>query len=259
MKNNNNKEYVTEAFNTIRTNMSFLGMDRQIKSILVTSSVKGEGKTMISCNIAKAYSLIKQKVLLIDCDLRNPAIHNTLGITHSRGLTELIFASGEIGEDTDYSDYIVKYQENLDVIIAGFIPPNPSEILSSKRIGIILNHFSSLYDLIILDTPPILLVSDALSLKKYVDGLLFVVKYGFTTREMLTQSMQVFKVAGIKPMACVFNEVQNSIKRSMYSNFYFETSQNKRKRYTKDNSRGRRYQEPPSVDEYPPKRYRRRS
>ncbi len=254
---NNNKEYVAEAFNTIRTNMSFLGMDRQIKSILVTSSVKGEGKTMISCNIARAYSQIKQKVLLIDCDLRNPAIHTTLGITRSQGLTELIFASCEIEEDNDYSDYIVKYRENFDVIVAGFIPPNPSEILSSKRIGIILNHFRSQYDLIILDTPPILLVSDALSLKKYVDSLIFVVKYGFTTREMLKQSMQVFKVAGIKPMACIFNEIQDSIKRSMYSNFYFETSQKKRNRHGEDNSRLSKYAKSRSEDDYQ-KRCRRR-
>ncbi len=235
------KEYVAEAFNTIRTNMSFLGMDKEIKSILVTSSVKGEGKTMISCNMAKAYSLINKKVLLVDCDLRNPAVHNQLGIRGSSGLTELILAGRLSEADEDYSNYIVHYKENFDVMIAGLIPPNPSEILSSKRIELIFNELSKLYDIIIVDTPPVLMVSDALSLKKYADSLLLVIKYGFTTREMLKQSKQVFNVAGIKPTACVFNEVQGSKKRHLYSDpYYYQSDPKEAKLSAQKRSRSKR-------------------
>lgn len=245
---NEHKEHVAEAFNTIRTNMSFLGMDKEIKSILVTSSVKGEGKTMVSCNLAKAYSLIGKKVLLIDCDLRNPAVHNQLGIAGSYGLAELILAGRSFEEGEDYSKYIIHYKENFDVIIAKFIPPNPSEILSSKRIELILKHFGKLYDMIVLDTPPVLMVSDALLLKKYTDSLLLVVKYGFTTREMLKQSKQVFNVAGIKPTACVFNEVQGSKKEYLYSSaYYYQSNSSPKEPAAGKKSRSKRNAEPPDA------------
>lgn len=216
----NYKENVMESFNTIRTNIDFLRMDLDIKNILVTSSVKGEGKTFIACNIAKAYSQIKKKVLLVDCDLRNPSVHKVLEIAYGKGLAEMIIAGYETGTDHDYCEYIINYKDSLDVIISGIVPPNPSELLSSKRIEAIFNHFKEIYDVIILDTPPILLVSDALSLQKHMDGVLMVVKYGFTTNEMLRKSNQVFKVAGIKPMAYVFNAVPTNQKKYLYYNDY---------------------------------------
>jgi capsular exopolysaccharide synthesis family protein len=223
----NYQKYIAEAFNTIRTNMGFLGMDKEMKCILVSSSVKGEGKTYISCNLAKAYASIHKKVLLIDCDLRNPAVGDALGIDKEKGLTELIISGEGADKKEDYSGYIFHYEENLDVIVAGFLPPNPAELLSSRRIEIILECLKKQYDIILLDTPPILMVSDALSLNKYADGILMVVKYGFTTREMIKQSAQVFRVAGIKPTACVFNEVPESRKRYLYNYSYYAGSDKK--------------------------------
>lgn len=226
-----NKEIALETFNTIRTNINFLGMDKEMKVLMVTSSIKNEGKTTMSCNIANSYASIKKKALLIDCDLRSPKVSKELNVHKQKGLPDLIMA--EKGEGTDYQEYIVKINEYFDVITAGFRPPNPSELLSSKRLELILKHLREQYDIIILDTPPILLVSDAISLQNLVDGILLVIKYGYTTKEALNESKRVFEVAGIRPTACIFNAVPNVKKKSLYYGYYGYVGNEKSKPVTK--------------------------
>ena len=213
-----NHEIVAETFNTIRTNINFLGMDKEMKVILVTSAVKNEGKTTVSCNIACAYASIKKKALLIDCDMRNPSVAKELGIITPKGLTDMIMA--ERGAGKDYAEYIHKVNDYFDVIPAGFRPPNPSEMVSTKRLEQIIHNLRQQYDIVILDTPPVLLVSDAVSLQRLADGILLVVKYGYTTKEALRESKRVFEVAGIRATACIFNSVPNVKKRNMYYGYY---------------------------------------
>lgn len=215
---NISREIMMEIYNTIRTNINFLGMDREMKVFMVTSSVKDEGKTSVSCNIANSFASIKRKVLLIDCDLRNPSVNKELCIFKQKGLTDMIIA--EKGTGIEYHEYTARISEYLDVIPSGFRPPNPSEMLSSKRLELIMKHLRTQYDIIILDTPPVLIVSDAVSLQKLVDGVLLVIKYGYTTREALKESKKVFEVAGIRPTACIFNSVPNVKKRNMYYGYY---------------------------------------
>ena len=212
------QEIVMETFNTIRTNINFLGMDKEMKVFMVTSSVKNEGKTTVACHIASAYASIKKKVLLIDCDMRNPSVGKELGIIKPKGLADMIMA--ERGEGKDYQDYIYKINEYFDVIPSGFRPPNPSEMVSSKRLEHIITNLRHQYEIIILDTPPVLLVSDAVSLQRLVDGILLVIKYGYTTKEALRESKKVFEVAGIRPTACIFNSVPAVKKRNMYYGYY---------------------------------------
>lgn len=227
-----NQEIVMETFNTIRTNINFLGMDKEMKVFMVTSAVKNEGKTTVACHIASAYATIKKKVLLIDCDMRNPSVSKELGIIKPKGLADMIIA--ERGDGKDYNEYIHKINEYFDAVPSGFRPPNPSEMVSSKRLEMIINHMRGLYDIIIMDTPPVLLVSDAVSLQRLVDGILLVIKYGYTTKEALRESKKVFEVAGIRPTACIFNSVPNVKKRNMYYGYYGymedETKKNEKKK-----------------------------
>jgi capsular exopolysaccharide synthesis family protein len=215
-----NEIQVIETFNTIRTNIGFLGMDREMKVFLVTSAVKGEGKTTIACRIAESYASMKKKVLLVDCDLRNPSVNRELCIYRHRGLVDLILAEKGDRECADLSDFLVSVNAYLDVILSGQKPPNPLELLSSKRIEIIFKHLRQFYDIILLDSSPILIVSDAISLQRLADGILLVAKYGFTTAEMLKESKRQMEVAGVKPAACILNAVPGPKKRELYYGYY---------------------------------------
>ena len=226
----NNKVQVIEAFNTVRTNIGFLGMDREMKAFLVTSSVKGEGKTTIACRLAESYASMKKKVLLVDCDLRNPSVNRELCIYRHRGLVDLILAEKGDKECADLSDYMVSVNGYLDVILSGQKPPNPLELLSSRRIELILKHLRQFYDIILLDTPPILLVSDAISLQRLTDGILLVVKYGFTTAEMLQECKRQMEVASVKPTACILNGVPCPKKQKLYYGYPDESSMGKTKK-----------------------------
>lgn len=214
------EQQIIETFNTIRTNIGFLGMDREMKAFLVTSSVKGEGKTTIACRIAGSYASMKKKVLLVDCDLRNPAVDRELGVFKQRGLVDLIMAGKGDRDCADLSDYMVNINAYFDVITSGQRPPNPLELLSSRRIELILKHLRQFYDIILLDTPPVLIVSDAISLQRLADGILLVVKYGFTTAEMLKESRRQMEVAGVKPAACILNGVPSLKKKKLYYGYY---------------------------------------
>ncbi len=201
-----------EAFNTIRTNLGFLCPDRKMKVFLVTSCVKGEGKTLVACNIANAYASVKNKVLLIDCDLRDPSVNSELEFPFKKGLAELIAEK----EEEELTEYLIEVNGYLDVLPAGALPENVPALLSSKRLGVLLAQFRELYDIIILDTPPVLLVSDALLLRALADGVLMVIKDGYTTKTFIKDTKRVFDVAGIKPTACILNAVSDKKSKGKY-------------------------------------------
>ncbi|MEI6100786.1 MAG: CpsD/CapB family tyrosine-protein kinase [Eubacteriales bacterium] len=228
------KEIAIETFNTIRTNISFLGMDKEMKVLMVTSAIKDEGKTTMSCNIANSYASVKKRALLVDCDLRSPKVYKALNVLEQKGLPDLIMAGQ--GEETKYQDYVVKINEYFDVITAGFRPPNPTELLSSKRMEAILGHLRKIYDIVLLDTPPVLLVSDAIALHHLADGVLLVIKYGYTTKDALRESKRVFEVAGIRPTACIFNAVPSIKKKNNYYGYYGYMDDLKNKKKVKSDS-----------------------
>jgi len=211
------KKQALEAFNTIQTNIGFLGIDQELKRIMVTSSIKGEGKSTVSSNIANSYAFSKKKVLLIDCDMRNPSVHRVLDLPNRKGLAGLIMASRE---NQDPEEYLIHYGNYFDVLTAGHRPPNPTELLSSSRMGKLLDEFDNDYDYIILDTPPVLIVPDAIALRKYVDGVLLVVRHGYTTKEVLEDCKKAWEVAGTKPNACILNGIPDMQKRYSYYGYY---------------------------------------
>lgn len=210
------KSQIFEAFNKVRTNLGFLSVDRELKVILVMSSVKGEGKTTVAVNLADAIAGTEQKVLMMDADLRNPSVHRMFYLPNRKGLSDLICAPPDDKRSPEDAGYLNYYNPYLDILTAGHKPPNPSELLGSKRMKNILESFKTMYDTIVIDTSPFLFISDALALSQYVDGTLLVSRCGYTTREILQNAREELALANIRPLACVLNAVEMPKKYAYY-------------------------------------------
>ena len=175
---------LVESIRMVIANLNFVLFKDTTKNdknnvILVTSSIKGEGKTIISVNAASVMSSKYDKVLLIGADLRNPQIHKFLGVDKTvKGLADYIYL-----ENVDWKKYLIKHNK-LDILISGTIPPNPTELLSSKKFGDLINEVKNIYDYIIIDSAPCLLVSDTFEISKYVNTTLYVVRSNFSDNKL---------------------------------------------------------------------------
>lgn len=170
---------IAEMFRTLRNNINFILKNQNGKTILLTSTISKEGKTFISINLAASYALSGKKILLIGADIRNPQLKNYLGLSQNMGLTNYL-----IDDDADWHEYleIVKEQPNLHILVGGSIPPNPNELLMSRRIPQMLAEAKKEYDFIIIDTAPVGMVSDTYLLSSYADITLYVVREGVTPK-----------------------------------------------------------------------------
>lgn len=168
----NPKSVISEEFRAIRTSMQYSNLDKKIKTILVTSTTKNEGKTTTTSNLAVSFAKVdNKKVLVIDCDLRNPSIHKAFGISNIKGLSDLLI------EGKNILNYIKPTQiENLHIITAGAIPPNPAEVLASNAMQEFIKNIKEEYDYVFIDTPPIGMVTDAGILASFIDGTVLVVR-----------------------------------------------------------------------------------
>jgi len=187
---------VSEAYRMLQANLRFLSPDRELKVIVVTSSVPKEGKSTVSTNLAVAIAQLGSRVLLIDADLHHPQQHHIWQLTNEVGLSEVI-----VGQ-TELKKAVKQVMPNLDVLPCGVIPPNSLALLGSQRMNSLIEDFSTIYDFVIVDTSPLLLVADALTLSKMSDGILLVSRPGVidkvsakATQELLVQSGQ--KVLGL--------------------------------------------------------------
>ena len=192
-----------EAYRTIRTNLMFSLAKPGCKTIMFTSSISGEGKTTTSANIAFSIARSNKKVLLIDLDLRNPHIHRILKKSNTPGLTNYLSGFNTL-EEVIHKDVF----PGLDVICAGTLSPNPAEMIASEgNIGLI-NSLKEKYDFIILDTPPITLVSDALSVVPVTDGIVLVIRPKYTDRKEVHRAIDQLEFVGGKILGAVADGVQ---------------------------------------------------
>ncbi len=166
----NPKSPISEAFRTLRTNIQFSSIDKELSSIVMTSSGPGEGKSTVSVNTAMTMAQADKKILLVDCDLRKPKIHTFFGVLNVYGLTNIL-AEGLPLEDVVYEPDV---EDDLHVLMAGPIPPNPAELLGSKRMRGFLKEAETKYDMVILDSPPVGMVTDAAILSTIADGTILV-------------------------------------------------------------------------------------
>lgn len=195
--------FIREAYKTLRTNVSFsLADEDSCKVIIVTSPMQGEGKSITAVNLAISYTMADRKVLLIDCDLRRPQQARLLKMNSRIGLSNLIMKPELIDRAILHTDI-----QGLDVILSGDIPPNPSELLGSQRMQKLLEDLREQYDLIILDTPPVNMVTDAVVLAPRSEGVLVVVRANHSERGSVLYATDQLQYAKAKILGFVLNGV----------------------------------------------------
>lgn len=196
---------VAEAFRLIRTNLDFMlaSNRKESKSIFITSTTSGEGKSFISINLAATLALSGKKVLLMGMDLRAPKVTEYLGIPDKKGITNYITDESMILEDIIFSLPEIK---GLDIISSGAVPPNPAELLMTKRIENLFTIVKSEYDIVIVDTAPVNLVTDTLLLSKYADMFMYVVRANYLDKRLLAVPQSLYNEKRLPNMAIVLND-----------------------------------------------------
>lgn len=190
---------VVEAYKAIRTNLIYTLSQSDKKSFLISSSLQGEGKSTTAVNIAITFSQLGERVLLVDADLRIPTVHKKLRLPNSDGLSSVLVGL------SSFEESVHNIGSNLDVLPAGPIPPNPSELLSSQRMQDFIAGAENLYDRIIIDTPPVGVVSDAIALGSKTAGVVLVIRGGKTTHEQVEKSISAIKFANTRVLGVVIN------------------------------------------------------
>jgi succinoglycan biosynthesis transport protein ExoP len=218
------KSPAAEAFRILRTNVSITGIDRSLKTIVFTSPEPNDGKTSTACNFAIAMAQAEKSVLLVDCDLRKPRIHRYFGIHNDIGLTNAL--SRIDADERPLLNYTKKIPEikNLSIITAGFIPPNPTELLSSRKFQELINQIKDFFDMVIIDTPPSAQLSDASLVGKISDGVLLVVASGETDIQAAMNAKKALVNVGAKILGVVLTKIDQksgSYYRYYYSNKYY--------------------------------------
>lgn len=197
--------FVREAYKTLRTNVSFSLADKEgCQVIMVTSAFQNEGKSITALNLAISYAMADRRVLIIDCDLRRPKVARLLDQKGKIGLTNLIMNPKLRAEAVRPTKI-----EGLDAILAGDIPPNPSELLGSSRMGRLLQELRNEYDVIVLDSPPVNVVIDAVVLAPQSDGVLFLVRANYSERSAVVRAVEQMEYAKVKVLGFVLNEVES--------------------------------------------------
>ena len=191
-----------EAFRALRTNLEFMQVDKKYKSIVVTSTVSGEGKTTVAANLSVILAKGGKKVIVVDLDMRRAKLSHYFDLNNEKGISTLLSKKHTLEQVIQHSD-----KEGVDIIAAGPTPPNPSELIMSDYAQEIMQTLEELYDYVILDPPPVGLVTDAAILMHRADVSLLVVKYGYTKKEFVKNLDQLVKDHKIKHVGIVFNGV----------------------------------------------------
>lgn len=210
---------VSEQFRTIRTNIMFSGVKRDIKSVLFTSDMAGAGKSTVASNMAVAYAQTGKKTLLIDGDLRRPTCHQIFNVTNHTGLSNAIASDAGPGE-------LVKSTEidMLHVLTSGPIPPNPAELLSAPKLKQLMETFEAQYDIIIIDSPPLLSVTDAQLLSQIASGVILVTNTEKNNRDRLNDARDLLLASGANIIGMVLNKRIKEYKEDDY-HYYYQSSE----------------------------------
>ena len=208
------RSFISEAYRMLRANLNFISADKELKVIIVTSSVPQEGKSTVAANLATAIAQMDRQVLLIDGDLHRPVQHKIWDLMNNQGLSNLIFKQEEI------TTTIKKVMPNLDVLTSGIVPPSPAALLDSQRMAALMANFSDKYDFVIVDTPALTVAADAVTLGQMADGVLLVVRPGVVDSVNATFAKELLAKSGQNVLGQVVNGV--IIKNEPHSYYYFQ-------------------------------------
>jgi tyrosine-protein kinase Etk/Wzc len=207
------RSFIAEQFRKLRISLSFLGIDASHKKILVTSSISGEGKSFIAANLAVSLALTGKKVVLVDLDLNKPTLSKILNVNQEEGITEFLTGQKEPEEIIKR----VKAHENLFFISPGNLPENPTELLVNGKVNEIISYLENIFDIVIIDTSPIVLVTDAYILSELCDATLYVVRHKFTPKMLIKRIDESNQINPINNPAIIFNGVKM---RGFFKNNY---------------------------------------
>lgn len=212
---------ISEEYRTLRTNISFSKADGTLKTIALTSDSPAEGKSTVSANLAVTFANQEQKTILVDLDMRKPTVHATFGIQNSSGLVNLLTDSVENLEMLLPSYCKESGINNLVVLPSGPKPPNPSELLGSERMATLLAILSKHYDRIVLDTPPVVSVTDAQVIASRADATILVVPYGIAQKAAVMDAKLLLQKVNANIIGVVMNRIPTTSRSSYYYDGYY--------------------------------------
>jgi non-specific protein-tyrosine kinase len=225
-----------EAFRALRTNITYAAVDTPLRRILITSATPQEGKTTVSSNLSVVLAQGEKKVILVDADLRRPQVHRRFGLANLMGLSELFLMMRPL---VSLPRGVIQTSEapGLDIVTSGKLPPNPAELLTSQKMNQFLDVLSQEYDLIVIDTPPVLTVTDAAALASRMDGVILVAKPGVTKLSAFKQTVEQMRAVGARILGVVLNEVNPTNRKYGY---YYNRYYSKYSHYYEPNTRKRK-------------------
>jgi capsular exopolysaccharide synthesis family protein len=208
------KSPISEQYRTIRTNIQYSSVDKEIKTIMVTSAGPGEGKSTTIANLAVVFAQLGKKVLLVDADLRKPTVHHTFGANNLFGFTSVLTKQTALEKTV-----IATNEKDLYILPSGPIPPNPAELLSSKAMEQFIEEANEVFDYILFDSPPLLAVADPQILANKCDGTIFVIYSERTEIEQAKKCKELLANAQSKLLGVVLNHKE--FKKNNYDYYYY--------------------------------------
>ena len=202
----NSRSTIAEQYRTIRTNIQFAASsDHPVKSIVITSSGPSEGKSLTAANLAIVFAKSGKKTLLLDGDMRKPTVWKTFRLSNQKGLSTLLVSPDDIADSIQKTTI-----DNLSVLTSGPQPPNPSELLGSTREEVIMDQLTRLFDVIIVDMPPVVTVTDAQIVASKADGTILVAREGVIEKAALLKAKQLLEIAHARILGVVYNGVDSA-------------------------------------------------
>lgn len=211
----NPRSPISESYRALRTNIEFSSIDEKLQVLMVSSAGPGEGKSTTITNLAVTFAQSEKKVVLIDADLRKPTAHHTFSISNRYGLSSIISQQCSLEEGIQVTDI-----PNLDVITSGAIPPNPAEMMGSKRMTATIEQLRQMYDIVLIDTPPLLAVTDAQIVATKSDGVILVVDQGKVKRDIASKAVKNLESVNARILGVVLNNVKRKANEEAYYYYY---------------------------------------
>ena len=206
------KSITAENYRSLRTNIQYSSIDKQVKTLVVTSSNAGEGKSTVAGNLAYTFFQSGKRVLIIDCDLRKPSLHRKFNVSNEVGLTDVLVGTSELNK------VMKKIDDNLYLLTTGTLPPNPAEIIGSNTMENFLDECKINFDYIILDTPPILPVTDSKLLAIKADATVLVVRSEISKLKHVSQAFKELGKVNANVIGTILNDVEVHSERLYYNN-----------------------------------------
>ncbi|WPC43280.1 CpsD/CapB family tyrosine-protein kinase [Clostridium sp. JS66] len=208
------KSLIAESYRTLRTNINFSSFDNKVKTIVVTSSGPKEGKSVTCANLAVVMAENGCKTILIDCDQRKSSIHKLFNISNEKGLSDFLVGNIQFSEAVQKTEI-----PNLSMVTSGTKPPNPSELVASDKMKKFIEDLKENYDYIILDTPPVIVVTDAQLISSYADGCILVVASSEVEKAVAIKAKELLKKVNARILGVVLSKMD--IKQRRYSRYYY--------------------------------------